>query len=929
MKEIYLLDAMSMVFRAYHAMYNSNLSSPDGMPTGALFGFTNIITKLIETEKPENMVVVFDTFEPTFRSQMYSEYKANRAEFPEELVPQLPKIKEMIDLMGIPRVELDTYEADDIIGTLAKQASEKKIKAYCVTNDKDFMQLVDDYVKILKPVPKKDKMDLIDYEQVKAKFGVKPEQVIDVQALIGDSVDNVPGVKGIGEKTAGPLIDEYGNLEELYNNLDKVTKKAAKTKLENGKESAYLSKELVTIKIDCPIDFTLEDSKLHSPKFEQLDDFFENIGFGTLRKKWQERALEMGAEIAFDNIEDDIDTIKTTNKEYKLIDTKEKLNNLIKYLKKAEILSFDLETDSLDVHTCEIVGIALSRKEFEGFYIPTYDDRKIQENTDNLFENNSNKSDYNYFKISEFIEKLKPFLEDVNLPKIGQNCKFDSFILKRFGVNVNPIAFDSMIASYCINPDDKHGLDALCEKYLNYKPVSITTLIGEKKKGQKSMKDLKPEDISDYACEDADLALRLKNKLELELEKEGMEKLAYEIEFPIVKVLTEMESEGITVDKKALAELEKEIDVKVAELQKQIFEEAGTDFNIDSPKQLQHILFEKMQIPPVKKTKTGYSTDSQVLTELAKDYEIAKMIEDYRMLQKLNSTYVRSLPKLIQKDTGRIHTTYNQTVASTGRLSSVNPNLQNIPIRTPLGKRVRRAFIAKNDDYTLLSADYSQVELRIMAHICGDKHLINSFKDGLDIHAATASKLFDKKLDDVTQDDRRIAKTVNFGIMYGLGAYGLAQRLDLTRSYAKEIIDNYFESYPGIKKYMDMTIEQTQEKGYAETLCGRRRYFKNINSKNRMQKTQDERAAINLPIQGTASDMIKIAMIRIYDKLNKSDLDAKMLLQVHDELIFEVKKDHLEKVDNLVKEEMRGAVSLGDVPVVVDSGNGQNWFDAH
>lgn len=929
MKEIYLLDAMSMVFRAYHAMYKSGLTTPDGTPSGAIFGFTNILTKLLETQKPENIAVVFDTMAPTFRSQMYSEYKANRADFPEELVPQLPKIKEMIDLMGIPRIELDTYEADDIIGTLAKQASEKKIKAYCVTNDKDFMQLVDDYVKILKPVPKSEEMDLIDYEQVREKFGVRPDQVIDVQALIGDSVDNVPGVKGIGEKTAGPLIDEYGDLDGLYKNLDKITKKAAKTKLENGKESAYLSKELVTIKIDCPIDFTIDDTKMKTPDYEKLDEFFEGVGFGTLRKKWQERALESGAEIAFENDEKEIENIKTTDKKYELINTNEKLNNLINYLKDAKVLAFDLETDSLDVHTTEIVGIALSTKEYEGFYIPTFNDMKANIKTDNLFENKSENIENKCLKLSETLEKLKPVLENKNLPKVGQNSKFDAFILKRFGVNVDPISFDSMIASYCINPDDKHGMDALAEKYLNYQPVSITSLIGEKKKGQKSMADLDPEEISDYACEDADITLRLKNKLELELEKEGMEKLAYEIEFPIVRVLTEMEAEGITIDKTALAELEKEIDGKVAELQKEIFEEAGTDFNIDSPKQLQHILFEKMQIPPVKKTKTGYSTDSQVLTELAKDYEIAKMIEEYRMLQKLNSTYVRALPKLIQKDTGRIHTTYNQTVASTGRLSSVNPNLQNIPIKTELGKRVRKAFIAKNDDYTLLSSDYSQVELRIMAHICGDEHLISSFKNGLDIHAATASKLFEKGLDDVTQDDRRIAKTVNFGIMYGLGAYGLAQRLDLTRSYAKEIIDNYFESYPGIKKYMDMTIEQTQEKGYAETLCGRRRYFKNINSKNRMQKTADERAAINLPIQGTASDMIKIAMLKIYDKLSNSNLDAKMLLQVHDELIFEVKKDHLDEVDEMVKEEMRGAVSLGDVPVVVDSGSGQNWFDAH
>ncbi|MDC1068995.1 DNA polymerase I, partial [Candidatus Kapabacteria bacterium] len=844
MKQIYLIDAMSMVFRAFHAMYNSNLSAPDGTPTGAIFGFTNIITKLLEIEKPENIAVVFDTMAPTFRVDMYPEYKANRSDFPEELIPQVPKIKEILDLMGIPRVELDTYEADDIIGTLAKQASKEKIKSFCVTNDKDFMQLVDEYVKILRPVPKSDEMKLIDYDQVKEKFGVRPDQVIDVQALIGDSVDNVPGVKGIGEKTAGPMIDEYGSLENLYENIDKITKKAAKTKLENDKELAFLSKKLVTIKIDCPIDFTIDDTKLEKANFEKLDNLFEELGFNTLRRKWQERALESGAEIAFKEDVPELINIENSNANYELIDTQEKLDSLILTLNSAKILSFDLETDSLDVHNCEIVGIALSFKVREAFYIATYDDTKTAKSNETLFSEEIDKPINHSIPISEAISKIKPFLENKELPKCGQNSKFDVYILKRFGVNVTPISFDSMIASYCINPDSKHGMDALAENYLNYKTVSITSLIGEKKKDQKSMRDLLPSEISDYACEDADITLQLKEKLEKELDNEGMSKLAYEVEFPVVEVLTQMEYEGITIDKTALAELEKEIDEKVLILQKTIFEEAGTEFNIDSPKQLQHILFEKLQIPPTKKTKTGYSTDSQVLTELAKNYEIASMIEEYRILQKLNSTYVRSLPKLIQKRTGRLHTTYNQTVASTGRLSSVNPNLQNIPIKTDLGKRVRKAFIAKNEDYLLLSADYSQVELRIMAHICGDSHLIQSFKDGIDIHSATSAKIFNKDINEVSQDDRRIAKTVNFGIMYGLGAYGLAQRLDLKRAYAKEIIDNYFESYPGIKKYMDLTIEQTQENGFAETLCGRRRYFKNINSKNRMQKTADERAAI-------------------------------------------------------------------------------------
>lgn len=919
MKKLYLIDGMSLVFRAYHAMIRAGLSSSDGMPTGAIFGFTNIITKLLESEKPENIVVVFDTSAPTFRHEMYSEYKANRAEFPEELIPQLPKIKELLNLLNIPQYELDGYEADDIIGTIAKNASKDNIPTFCLTSDKDFMQLVDENIKLLRPTSKSEELQLIDYDEVKDKFGVTPEQVIDVQALIGDSVDNIPGVKGIGEKTAIPFIQEYNSLEGLYENIEKVTKKAVKSKLEEHKEMAFLSKQLVTIKTDCPIDLDVYQTKMGEVDFHNLDKFFQECGFTAIRRKWQEKALQSESNINFEqNIT--IQKIDDSKVDYQLINTEDKLNNLVNNLKKCNELSFDLETDSLDTMNCEIVGVALSDKEKVGYYIPT----SYQENND-LFSNNSSSDTLN---IELVIYKLKDLLESKDINKIGQNTKFDSLILKRHGINVFPITFDSMLASYVLNPDEKHNMDDLAVKWLNYKPVKITELIGENKKTQKSMKELSPEEIKDYACEDADITLRLKNILEKEINKEKLNDLAYNIEIPMVECLTEMEYNGIKIDSNVLKNIEIEINKEIEVLKEKIFNETQFEFNIDSPKQLGEILFERLGLPSIKKTKTGYSTDNQVLTELSESFDIAKLIVEYRSLTKLNSTYVTALPKLVNKNTGRLHTTFNQTIASTGRLSSTNPNLQNIPIKTDFGKEIRKAFIAENGN-VIFSADYSQIELRIMAYYSKDNHLIEAFNNGLDIHSATASKLFRKKLEDVSSDDRRVAKTVNFGIMYGLGVYGLSQRLGIPRNYAKEIIDNYFDTYPGIKNFMDSTIEQTRQKGYAETLCGRRRYFTNINNSNHNIRSQDERAAINLPIQGTASDMIKIAMVSIYNKLKSCNINTKMLLQIHDELLFEVEKSQVDELETLVKGQMESALSLGKIPVVVETGYGDNWYLAH
>ncbi|MCO5252491.1 MAG: DNA polymerase I [Candidatus Kapabacteria bacterium] len=933
MKKLFLIDGMSLVFRAHHAMIKSGLKSPSGEPTGALFGFTNMISSLLERENPEYISVAFDREEPTFRHERYEAYKANRAEFPEELIPQLPRIKQFLEFVGIKCIEIARFEADDIIGTIAKNASANEWQAVCVTSDKDYYQLVDEKVTLMKPGRKGEDFEYVGINEVKEKFGVRPDQVIDVLALIGDASDNVPGVKGIGEKTAIPLVVEFGSVEAIYENLDKIEKLSVRTKLEGEREMAMLSKELVTIDTNMQLEPSLEDLKMGETQFIELDKLFAEAGFNTIREKWRRKSNpEIWLNVTHEIEQKQHDNFGSIEKDYRLIDSMEKLDALIVELSKAHTLSFDLETTGLDRATCNIVGIAISIAEFTGCYIPVYyDEDNLPEYNSNLFsEKKPTPRRDNQIPVNLVISKLAPILTNPKIKKCGQNIKFDMSIMKRHGVDLSPIAFDSMVASYVLDPDEKHNLNDLSKKWLNYEPIPISSLIGEKKSEQISMSDVDPEIIKDYASEDADLALRLYAKLDEALGKDKkLFDLAHNIEFPLIEVLTQMEANGICIDTSALLEVSKQIEIEAADLQRLIFAEAGIEFNIDSPKQLAEILFEKMQIPPIKKNKTGYSTDVQVLNELSLSYPIASYIVEYRQIQKLKSTYVDALPKLINKTTGRIHTTYNQTVASTGRLSSTDPNLQNIPIRTDKGKEIRKAFIAKNDDYVIMSADYSQIELRIMAHICGDEQMIDSFRQNHDIHSATASVLFGKPLSEVNQDMRRIAKTVNFGIMYGLGSFGLAQRLNLSRSEAKEIIDNYFAKYAGIKKYMDLTVEFTRKHGYAETLCGRRRYFPDIDNKNFNLRNAAERAAINLPIQGTASDMLKIAMITIHNEFAKNKYNSKMLLQVHDELVFEVQKSEIDEIKSLVIDKMSSALSLGEVPVIVETGIGSNWLEAH
>jgi len=937
LKKMYLIDAMSLVFRAYHAMSRSNLTSGNGEPTGAVFGFINTITSLIEKDKPDYLAVVFDTHEPTFRHQLYDAYKANRDAFPEDLIPQVKRIKDFLIMAGIPQIELHGYEADDIIATLAKESEQFDVHTYCLTMDKDYYQLVSDGVSILKPSRKGEEIDIVSFDGVKDKFGVKPEQVIEVQALIGDSVDNIPGVKGVGEKTAIPLIQEYGNLEGLYKNIDKIKSRAVKEKLIADKEMAFLSRELVTLKIDTPIALSFADCVQTKSDFVSLDKLFSELGFRTLRQKWHNKAVEIGvAEIDSINTDDELQSLSSLDKkatDYRLIDNIDDLKMMLDYLESFEEFAFDIETSSLNRDKCSIVGMSISAEPNKAFYIAVEDDITLHSlvDSENLFDApRTEKNNYKAILIEDVISLLKPFLESTEYGKIGQNIKFDAYIMKRYGVNITPVVFDTMLASYVLNPDNKHGMDELAKKWLGYDTISISELIGEKRSSQKSMADLPPSEISDYACEDADITLKLQIALKNELVKdEKLYSIAKDIEFPSLEVLLEMEANGVAIDIKALSELSLKISKETEVLTKLIHQEAGEEFNIDSPKQLGSILYEKMLIPTAKKTKTGYSVDAETLGNIAESYPIAKHILEYRTLAKLNSTYVSALPKLVNSSTGRIHTTFNQTIASTGRLSSTDPNLQNIPIRSELGKMVRKAFIPGNKKNVILSADYSQIELRIMAAICNDETLKEAFAEGKDIHSATAAKIYSIPLEQVDSDKRRIAKTVNFGIMYGLGSFGLASRLGLQRSYAKQIIDNYFTSYPGIKKYIEQTIEFAQTNGYAETLLGRRRYFPEINGKNRVAKTAAERAAINMPIQGTASDMIKLAMIKVSKALKAHKMKSLMILQVHDELVFETPENEIEEVRDLIRQNMIAALSLGDIPVVVDIGIGNNWYEAH
>lgn len=953
MPRLFLIDAMSLVFRAYYAMAKSDMKSPlTGEPTGAVFGFANMIYSVIAKEKPEYMCIAFDTAAPTFRHVQYEAYKANRQEFPEPLVPQLLRIKEFISYLNIHQVEMPGYEADDVIGTVARVAGEQELEVYCVTPDKDYCQLVTERIKIYRPNMYESTYDIVDEEKVREKFGVPPAQVIDILGLIGDTSDNVPGVKGIGEKTAIPLIQQYGSIEQLYEHIEEIGSKSVRQKLTDNRDMAFLSKELVTIDTHVPIEFHIEQCAVSQPDAEALGQFFDKLGFRRMRERFGVPASaaspEVAATIAADAPNEELRSIADTEHNYVLVNTRAKLSEMLSELSTAKVVAFDTETSGLSSMSVDIVGLSLAAEQGKAYYVPLYcidhdfEDidapasaavhKPADKEQSSLFDQDTADQPAYYHNREAavaLLTDLKSILENPAIGKVGQNAKFDALILKRYGVHVFPIVFDTMLASYVLNPSNAHGMDDLSRRLLSYAPIPITSLIGEKKKDQRSMYEVELPLIAEYAAEDADVTLRLYNVLRPQLEEQHLMEFASEVEFALVDALTQIEYNGVAIDTHSLSDISAYIQQQSATLREEIYKETGAEFNLDSPKQLGEVLFERMNIPPVKKTKTGYSTDVSVLEMLAENYPVASLILEYRQLTKLQSTYVEALPRLINPRTGRIHTTFNQTAAGTGRLSSTDPNLQNIPIRSELGKQIRRAFIPQAEGARILSVDYSQIELRIMAHISGDETLTEAFRNNLDIHAATASALFAVPVNAVDSDMRRVAKTVNFGVMYGLGAFGLAQRLKIPRGQAQEIITNYFDKYPRIKEYIDSTLEQGRQKGYVETLRGRRRYYPDLTSNNRAVRTAAERAAINMPIQGTAADMMKLAMIAVHREMQRQQLRSLMILQVHDELVFEIMPGEEEVLPQLVCSLMESAMPLGDVPVRVETGMGTNWGEAH
>lgn len=907
-KKLYLLDGMALAYRAHFAFIKSRLKNSEGIATGPILGFANTLVKLLEEEKPTHIAVAWDTHAPTFRHEMDEEYKANRPPQPDELRVGIPLIKEMVEQFGIQNIQQDGYEADDIIGTIAYDAHEDHVEAYLVTPDKDFMQLVRDHVVMVKPDNKNGGFNIIDPEGVRDYFGVNPDKVIDVLAMIGDTSDNIPGVPGIGKKGAPKLVKKYGSLEKAIEAAPDMKSKRAREGLTNFREQALHAKEMVTIKTDVPDVVDWESLGWEGPNKKELGLFFKRMEFRTLTRKYL--GEEPGGQGSLFGGEEVNGPSKLEDAEvnYSTAVTRVEIENVVKQLKEARELSFDTETDSKDPIVANMVGISLSAKAGVAFYIPA--------NVEGALSG------------KEVIHIVKPLLTNPDSLKIAQNFKYDYLVLLRAGLKVEGPVFDTMVAGYLLDASQKLSMDALAKTYLNYEPVSIESLIG-KGKSQKSMDELPYAEIADYACEDADVTYQLWQELKEKLEEDELKDIADKIEFPLIRVLAHMEKEGVSVDVDMLEQFSEELTTDLEELEKKIFEETGEEFNLNSPKQLGEVLFDKLGLPAGKKTKTGqYSTNEAVLTKLAAEYDVPSKILDYRSLSKLRSTYVDALPKLVNEESGRIHTELNQTVAATGRLSSSNPNLQNIPIRTERGREIRKAFVPA-DGFKMLAADYSQVELRVIASISGDENMIQAFKNGEDIHSRTAKEVFNlDSLEDVTPDHRRKAKEVNFGIPYGVSAYGLASRLGISNSEGKEMIDQYFERFPGIQAYIDNTVKQAKEDGYVTTLMGRRRYIPDINSRNWNVRGFAERTAINMPIQGTAADIIKQAMITIDDFLRDSGYKSRMLLQVHDELIFEIHKDETDGLPEKLKGMMESAYKL-DVPLDVEIGLADNWLDAH
>ncbi|MEC7782365.1 MAG: DNA polymerase I [Bacteroidota bacterium] len=944
-KRLFLLDAYALIFRGYYALIKNPRVNSKGQDTSAIMGFVNSLFDVIKREKPDHLAVAFDKGGSSERVEMYEEYKANRDETPEAIRIAVPIIQEILKAMHVPCIEIEGVEADDLIGTLAKQAEKEDYQVFMVTPDKDYAQLVSENIFMYKPARMGNGIEIWGIPEVQKRFEVeRPEQVIDYLGMMGDASDNIPGLPGVGDKTAKKFIKQYGGLEGLLENTDQLKGKMKEKVIENA-ELGRLSRKLATIMTDCDVKFDAEQYELSQPDADKVQEIFDELEFRRLKDQFikifsGEADSDTGAAVSgtetakklvssaekaanagagqynlFGGDEPAIEernsrkTIKDTEHFYQSVAPGMAMNLFIKNLMKQTSVCFDTETTDLDPLQAELVGIAFSWEKTKGFYIPFPAEKD---------------------EAQKLIEALRPFFEAEEIEKIGQNLKYDIKVLAKYDVEVKGKLFDTMIAHYLINPDMRHNMDVLAETYLNYTPVSIEELIGKKGKNQKSMADVPVEQQTEYAVEDADVTLQLKEHFQKELGEANTQKLFDEIEIPLVQVLADMELEGINLDQEFLGSLSEALNNDIASLEKSIYEEAGEEFNIGSPKQLGEILFDKLKlVDKPKKTRTGqYSTAEDVLSYLAPDHEIVQHVLDYRGLSKLKSTYVDALPAQVNSKTGRVHTDYMQTVAATGRLSSNNPNLQNIPIRTERGRQVRKAFVPRNEDYVLLAADYSQIELRIIAALSQEETMMKAFQEGEDIHASTAAKVFNVPIDEVTREQRSNAKTVNFGIIYGVSAFGLSNQTDLTRSESKELIDTYYKTYPKLRNYISEQVDFARENGYVSTVLGRRRYLKDINSSNAVVRGAAERNAVNAPIQGSAADIIKIAMIKIHQKLKDKGLKTKMLLQVHDELVFDVYKSELDEVQELIKSEMENAFKL-DVPLDVEVGLGDNWLDAH
>lgn len=921
MDKLFLIDAYALIYRSYYALIRSPRINSKGLNTSAIMGFCNTLNEVITKEQPTHLGVAFDPHGPTFRNEVFPQYKAQREQTPEDIRKSIPIIKDILTAYRIPILQIDGYEADDVIGTLSMKSAEIGIPTYMLTPDKDYGQLVRENVYIYRP-RHGGGYETLGEKEVCEKYGIQSTaQVIDLLGLMGDSADNFPGCPGVGEKTAVKLINEFGSIEQLISNTDKL-KGALKEKVESHVEDIRMSKFLATIKIDVPIELDMEKLQMTEPDEDALAKIFDELEFKSFANKVLNKTKNkpkiVSNQLDFFGLfegegtesskKSNLVSLKDTPHEYKLVDNQEEMMKICDFFLTTKNLSFDTETTSTNTIDAELVGLSFAAEAHKAFYVPVPADR---------------------VEAQKVVEIFRPVYENESIQKVGQNIKYDMEVLRNYGIELKGELFDTMIAHYLIQPELRHNMDYLAEVYLGYQTIHIDELIGPKGKGQRSMRDLTPEQVYEYACEDADITLQLKNVLEPKLEEVGAKELFWQIEMPLVPVLAEMEMNGVRIDTQSLSETSAQLTQRALDIEKHIFELAGEPFNIASPKQVGDILFGKLRIvEKPKKTKTGqFVTSEDVLQLLRNKHEIVDEILKFRGLKKLLGTYVDALPKLINPRTGHIHTSFNQTVAATGRLSSSDPNLQNIPVRGEDGKEIRRAFIP-DDGCLFLSADYSQIELRVMAHLSGDEHMIAAFREGRDIHAATAAKVYKESIENVSRDQRTKAKRANFGIIYGISVFGLSERLNISRDEAKQLIDGYFATFPRVHEYMEEAKQQARQQGYAETLFHRRRYLPDINSGNATVRGLAERNAINAPIQGTAADIIKVAMIRIFERFRREGIRSKMILQVHDELNFSVLPEEKELVERIVVEEMQNACPL-HVPLIADAGWGSNWLEAH